>query len=62
MNLSSSLKKFVSNKNTITIIGVVLCIIILYWGYNFRINQKFLYQRFLMLIKRFNLELKLLQI
>ena len=40
MNLSSSLKKFVSNKNTITIIGVVLCIIILYWGYNFRINQK----------------------
>ena len=40
MNLSSSLKKFISNKNTITIIGVVLCIVILYWGYNYRINQK----------------------
>ena len=40
MNLSSSVKKFISNKNTITIIGVVLCIIILYVGYNYRINQK----------------------
>ena len=39
-NLSNSLKKFVSNKNTVTIIGVVLAIIILYVGYNFRINQK----------------------
>ena len=39
-NLSNSLKKFVSNKNTITIIGVVLCIGILWFGYNFRINQK----------------------
>ncbi len=40
MNLSSSVKKFVSNKNTITIIGVILCIVILYVGYNIRINQK----------------------
>lgn len=39
-NLSNSLKKFVSNKNTVTILGVVLCIIILYLGYNYRINQK----------------------
>ena len=39
-NLSGSLKKFVSNKNTVTILGVVLCIIVLYFGYNFRINQK----------------------
>lgn len=39
-NLSSSIKKIVSNKNTITIIGVILCIVILYIGYNFRINQK----------------------
>ncbi|MCI6266514.1 MAG: SAF domain-containing protein [Erysipelotrichaceae bacterium] len=39
-NLSNSVKKFVSNKNTVTILGVVLCIIILYLGYNFRINQK----------------------
>lgn len=39
-NLSNSMKKFVSNKNTVTILGVVLCIVILYFGYNYRINQK----------------------
>jgi len=39
-NLSNSIKKFVSNKNTVTILGVVLCIVILYLGYNYRINQK----------------------
>lgn len=39
-NLSSSIKKFIGNKNTVTIIGVVLCILILYLGYNYRINQK----------------------
>lgn len=39
-NLSNSIKKFVGNKNTVTIIGVVLCVLILYIGYNARINQK----------------------
>lgn len=39
-NLGNSVKKFVSNKNTVTILGVILCIIILYFGYNMRINQK----------------------
>ena len=39
-NLQGSMKKFISNKNTVTILGVVLCIIILYFGYNYRINQK----------------------
>ena len=39
-NLSSSMKKFLGNKNTVTILGVVLCIVILYLGYNYRINQK----------------------
>lgn len=38
--MKESLKKFLGNKNTVTIIGVVLCIIILYVGYNIRINQK----------------------
>lgn len=38
-NLNGSLKKFVTNKNTITIIGIVLCIVILYIGYNARINK-----------------------
>ena len=39
-NLSSSLKRFVSNKNTVTILGVVLAIIILYFAYNMRSNQQ----------------------
>lgn len=38
-NLNSSFKKFIGNKNTVTILGVILCIFILYIGYNFRINQ-----------------------
>ena len=38
--MKESMKKFLGNKNTVTIIGVVLCIIILYLGYNLRINQK----------------------
>lgn len=39
-NLSNSIKKFLGNKNTVTIIGVILCILILFVGYNFRINQR----------------------
>lgn len=39
-NLSSSVKKFVGNKNTVTILGVVLCIVILYIGYDARIKQQ----------------------
>lgn len=39
-NLSSSMKKFISNKNTVTILGVILCLVILWVGYNMRINQK----------------------
>ena len=39
-NLSSSLKKFLGNKNTVTILGVILCVVILWVGYNIRINQK----------------------
>lgn len=39
-NLSGSLKKFLGNKNTVTILGVVLIVAILGIGYNARINQK----------------------
>ena len=39
-NLNNSLKKFVSNKNTVTILGILLCIVVLFVGYNYRINQK----------------------
>lgn len=39
-NLSSSLKKFIGNKNTVTIVGVLICLLILYFGYNYRISQQ----------------------
>lgn len=39
-NLSNSIKNFIGNKNTVTILGVILCIIILYFAYNYRINQQ----------------------
>ncbi len=39
-NLKASIKKFLGNKNTVTIIGVILCLLILYIGYNWRINSK----------------------
>lgn len=39
-NLKASMKKFFGNKNTVTILGVILCLVILYIGYNWRINTK----------------------
>lgn len=39
-NLKASMKKFLGNKNTVTILGVILCLIILYIGYNYRINSQ----------------------
>ena len=38
-NLVVGIKKFFTNKNTVTVVGVLLAIIILYVGYNMRINQ-----------------------
>ena len=35
-----SFRKFLSNKNTVTIVGIILCVIILFIGYYYRINQK----------------------
>lgn len=39
-NLGFKLKKFFQNKNTVTILGVVLITAIVYFGYNYRISQK----------------------
>lgn len=39
-NLQMSFKRFLGNKNTVTILGVILCIIILYVGYNWRIKKE----------------------
>lgn len=38
-NFVKKLTKFLKNKNTITILGVVLCVIILYVAYNYRVKQ-----------------------
>jgi len=38
-NLVNSLKKFLSNKNTVTILGVIAGVIVLYVGYNYRVNS-----------------------
>lgn len=38
-NIGFKLKKFFQNKNTVTIIGVVLIMCILYFGYNWRVKQ-----------------------
>ena len=35
-----SISKFLKNKNTVTILGVLACLVILYAGYTMRINQK----------------------
>lgn len=35
-----SLNKFLKNKNTVTILGVIVCLVILYIGYTMRINAK----------------------
>ena len=39
-NLSKSGSKFLKNKNTVTVLGVIICFIVLIIGYNVRINQK----------------------
>ena len=38
-NLSMSLKKFLQNKNTVTVVGVILAIVVLYFAYTMRINS-----------------------
>ena len=38
-NIIVTLKRFLRNKNTVTILGVVLIIGILYWGYTKQINE-----------------------
>lgn len=38
-NVSISIKRFLGNKNTVTILGVIVGIVVLYVGYNWRVNQ-----------------------
>lgn len=39
-NFQTTLKEFLSNKNTVTILGVIVGVIVLYVGYNYRIKSK----------------------
>ena len=38
-NLTTGLKKFMQNKNTVTVVGVIVAIIVLYVAYTWRINK-----------------------
>ena len=38
-NIVTTIKRFLSNKNTITILGVLLGVVVLYIGYNYRVDQ-----------------------
>lgn len=38
-NVLTTVKRFLANKNTVTILGVLLAILVLYIGYNYRVKQ-----------------------
>lgn len=38
-SILNPLKRFVSNKNTVTIIGVILVLVLLYWGYDSQVKN-----------------------
>lgn len=38
-NIGATVKKILSNRNTVTILGVLLGIVVLYFAYNWRVNQ-----------------------
>ncbi len=38
-NLTTSFKKFMQNKNTVTVVGVIAAIFVLYIAYTMRINR-----------------------
>lgn len=38
-NLTISINKFLKNKNTVTVVGVILAILVLYVGYNIRVKR-----------------------
>ena len=38
-NLLASMQRIIRNKNFVTIVGVILILVLLYWGYNSQINK-----------------------
>lgn len=39
IGLTSVFKRFIGNRNTVTLLGVVACVGVLLFGYNYRVNQ-----------------------
>lgn len=39
-NILVSLKKFFTNKNTVTVLGIIVILVLLYWGYTTTINNQ----------------------
>ena len=37
--LVNSIKRFLSNKITVTIIGVIIVLVLLYWGYSTQVSK-----------------------
>ena len=37
-NFSNGIKKFLSNKNTVTVVGAVVAVVVLYIAYSMRVN------------------------
>lgn len=44
-NIIFNVKKFLTNKNTVTVLGVFLGVLVLYFGYNYRVQQAIQPQR-----------------
>lgn len=38
-NLGNSFKRFITNKNTVTFLGVIIGVVVLFFGYNYRISS-----------------------
>ena len=47
-NIMISIKRFLGNKNTVTILGVIIGIAVLYFGYNIRVNRLLSHNKYLM--------------
>lgn len=39
-NILISLKRFITNKNTVTVLGIIICLLLLYYGYNKTIKEQ----------------------
>ena len=38
-NLGNGIKKFLQNKNTVTVVGIVIVIVVLFFAYNYRVDR-----------------------